>query len=128
MKIGTTARNNMIAALGADLDGGHLYIRTGAAPTNPSDADSGTLLSTHNFNSPAFGSPSTGTIAAAGVSSDTNVAASGTAAHWRAKSSGGTVVAQGTAGTSGTEMILNTTSFVAGGTAAISSFNLTQPQ
>ena len=127
MKIGTAARNAIVDAFCALLDGGTITIRTGAAPTNPSDADSGTLLATLGFSSPAFGASSSGTATANAISSDTSVDASGTAAHFRMKSSGGTCHAQGTVNTSGGDMNFNTVAFVAGGTCSISSLTVTQP-
>lgn len=127
MKISTAARNAMIDALTALLDGGTIEIRTGAAPTNPSDADSGTLLATLTFANPAFGAGSSGVATAGTITPDSNTPATGTAAHFRMKASGGSVVAQGSVSTSGADMNFNTTSFVAGGTCSITSGTLTQP-
>lgn len=131
MKISNVARNAMADALVDLIDGGSgagtCEIRTGAAPTNTTDADSGTLLATLTFSDPAFGAAASGTATASSITSDTNVDASGTAAHFRVKDSNGTVILQGSVGTSGADMNFNTVSFVAGGTAAISSFTITQP-
>ncbi len=129
MKISTGARNAAVDAVAALLNsGGYIEIRTGAAPTNPGDADSGTLLARLDLSSTAFGGASGGTATANTVSDDIDVDNTGTAAHFRAKDSGDVVVLQGSAGTSGTDLVLNTTAFVAGGTAKITSLTLTQPQ
>ncbi len=131
MKISTLARNAMVDAIVDMLDAGAgaatIEIRTGAAPTNTTDADSGTLLATLTCSDPAFGSASSGTATASAITSDTNVDASGTAAHFRAKDSNGVVILQGSVGTSGADFNFNTVTFVAGGTAAISSLTVTQP-
>jgi hypothetical protein len=131
MEISTAARNAACNAIVDLVDGGSgagtLEIRTGSAPTNPGDADSGTLLATLTFSDPAFGNAATGVATADTITSDTNVDATNTAAHYRVKDSDGTVIWQGSVGTSGADLNFNTVSFVAGGTAAISSLTVTVP-
>lgn len=131
MKISTAARNAAVNAVVGLLDAGAgaatLAIRTGSPPTNVSDADAGTLLATLTFSDPSFGSASSGTATANAITSDTNVDNTGTAGHFRAKDSDGNTVLQGTCGTSATDMVWNSVSFVAGGTAACSSFTVTCP-
>jgi len=131
MKISNAARTAMIAALTALIDAspgpGYIEIRTGSAPTNTSDADSGTKLATLPFSSTSFGAPSNGVATANSITSDSDVDASGTAGHFRIKNSAGTVIAQGTVGTSGADMNFNTVNFVAGGVCSITSGTLTQP-
>lgn len=131
MKISNAVRSlaadAIVDAIDAGAAAGTLAIRTGAAPTNTTDADSGTLLATLTFSDPAFGAASNGVATASAITSDSNVDNSGTAAHFRIKDSDGTVVAQGTVGTSGADINFNTVSFVAGGTAAISSLTVTVP-
>jgi hypothetical protein len=131
MKISDSARNAAVNAVAALIDGGsahgNLYIRTGAAPTNTTDADSGTLLSTLPMSDPAFGSAAGGTATANAITSDTNIAATGTAGHFRGKDSNGVTVLQGSCGTSGADINFDSVSFIAGGTCAISSLTLTQP-
>ena len=61
------------------------------------------------------------------ISNDTSVDATGTAAHFRIKSGGGTVIIQGTVGTSGSDINFNSVAFVSAGTSAISSMVITQP-
>lgn len=131
MKISDSARNAAVNAVAALIDGGssngNINIRTGAAPTNTTDADSGTLLATLPMSDPAFGSASGGTATASPITSDTNIAATGTAGHFRAKDSDGVTVFQGSCGTSGADINFDSVSFIAGGTCAISSLTLTQP-
>jgi hypothetical protein len=109
---------------------GHLYIRSGAPPATPATADSGTLLATLTFSATAFGSAnSSGVATASSITSDTNIAASADAGHFRVKSGGGTVIFQGTAGNSGdsADMTFDNKSLVAGGTCACTSMTVTVP-
>lgn len=108
---------------------GTIQIRTGSAPTATTDANSGTLLATLTFSATAFGSASSGVATANSITSDTNVDATNTAAHFRIFAGNGTTcIMQGTVGTSGADINFNTVNFVAGGTAAISSMTFTIPQ
>jgi hypothetical protein len=111
----------------------HIYIRDGAQEASTLTADGGTLLSTLPMSSTAFGASTSGTsdglvtATANSITSDTNAAASGTAAHFRIKSNAGVVIIQGNVGTSGCDLNLNTTSITAGDTVAITSFKCTLP-
>jgi len=128
MKMSTAARNAMADALCGLVDSGsHIYIRTGAAPTNPGDSDSGTLLATLAMNATAFAAASSGVATANSISSETNAPNSGTMGHYRIKNSSGVVVWQGTVGTSGAELNFDSITVTAGGTVAITSFTFTQP-
>jgi hypothetical protein len=97
------------------IDGGTIEIRSGAKPASPNDAAAGTLLATLTLPTPSFGSASArsatvGTIAA------NNASATGTAAHFRAKSSGGTAYIDGTvtATGGGGDLELDSTSITSG--------------
>lgn len=131
MKISDLARNAAVNAVTALIDAGsppgHLYIRTGSAPTNTTDSDSGTLLATLALSSTSFGAASSGTATANSITSDTNAANTGTAGHFRIKNAAGTTIIQGSCGTSGADINFDSVSIVAGGTVAISSLTLTQP-
>lgn len=111
----------------------HLYIRTGALEATCGTADAGTLLATLTFSATAFPASvdgvSTGimTATANAITSETNAPATGTAGHFRCKNNAGTVVGQGTCGTSASDMILNTTTITAGDTVACTSFLITMP-
>lgn len=131
MKISTLVRNAMVNAIVALIDAGSaagaITFRTGSAPTNTTDADSGTLLATCPLSDPSFGAGSSGVATANAVTSDTNVDASGTPAHFRIKDSDATVILQGSVGTSGADFNFNSVTWVAGGTVAVSSLTITQP-
>ena len=129
MKVATLLLNAMANLfndyVNAGSGAGTLAIRTGAAPTNTTDADSGTLLSTNTFTDPAFGAASAGVITASAITDDSDIDATGTAAHFRIKDSNGLVVAQGTVGTSGTDIVADSVSFVQHGRVIISSLTVT---
>ena len=133
-KIVTAARNaaadGIVDLVDAGAGPGTVEIRTGAPPASANDADSGTLLATLTMSDPAFGA-ATGGVATAGlINSDTNAAATGDAGHFRVKDSDGNVVFQGTAGEAADtpNMTFDNKSIVAGGTVAITSMTLTQPE
>jgi len=78
-----------------------LEIRTGAAPAAPATADSGTLLASLTLPTSfmaAAGTPTTGSVALAGTWQDTTADATGTAGHFRMKTSAAAVFAQGSCG------------------------------
>jgi hypothetical protein len=66
-----------------------LLIRSGAAPTNITDTDTGTVLATINLPADWMAAASGGTKALAGTWSDTDADATGTAAHFRLYSTDG---------------------------------------
>lgn len=101
-----------------------LTIRTGAQPANCAAANSGTVLATVNLPSDWQAAASGGTKAIAGGPwQDTSADATGTAAHYRIHDSGGTVCHdQGSVGTSGTDMIVDSVSFTAGQAFSVTAF------
>ena len=135
-KISTAARNAACDALVDRIDAGTgagtIAIRTGAPPTNVSDASSGTLLGTLTFGATAFGAASTGTATANAITSDSSADASGDAGYFRVYQGAAADTAadwQGTAGEAADtpDMEFDNKSIVSGGTIAISSFTLTVP-
>lgn len=133
-KLGTTMRNAAADGIVDAIDGGtppgRMEHRTGAQPTNVSDASSGTLLGTNLFSNPAFGAASTGVATANAITSDTNADASGTAGYFRIYTGAGAdtaALAQGNSGTATTDLVFDNNVIVAGGTIAISAFTLTVP-
>ena len=103
-----------------------LKIRTGSAPANVATADSGTVLATLSLPSDWMAAASSGSKAKTGTWQDASADATGTAAHFRIYASDGTTAhIQGTAGTSGTDMILDSASFSAGQAFTISAFSIT---
>jgi hypothetical protein len=138
MKISTAARNaacNAIVDL-VDVTAGSpatatglIRIFKGTRPAGPDTAYNGAdLLVTIALANPAFGAAASGTASIGGAVSNT-VAASGTATWFRfvdRDNNGifdGNVVQSPTSG----DLVFDNTAFVLGGTAAISSFSVTQP-
>jgi hypothetical protein len=111
-----------------------INIYSGTAPTNADTALSGnTLLAQLTCNATAFsGYSDTGTAARAtfaAITSDTSADATGTATFFRILTqSGGTVIAQGSAGTASADLILNTTAITAGSTVSITSATIDLPK
>lgn len=101
-----------------------LQIRTGAQPADCATAASGTLLAELTLPSDWMAAASSGSKAKSGTWSGTAVATN-TAAHFRLVDNAGTTChAQGTVGTSGTDMIVDNTSFATGQAFSISTFTL----
>jgi hypothetical protein len=103
----------------------------------PSNADasigSSVLLAQLTCSGTAFsGYSDTGTAGRAtfaSITSDSSADATGTATYFRILTqSGGTVIAQGTVGTSSADLILNTTSITSGSTVSITSATIDLPE
>lgn len=115
-------------ALGASVK---IKIYSGTVPANADAANSGTLLATLTGAATTFASYSdTGTASRATFGSITSAtaAATGTASFFRIETSGGTVIAQGTVGTSSADLILNTVAITAGSTVSISAATVDLPE
>lgn len=115
--------NAMVDAAVDRLDGGTpgtIKVYTGTAPASPDSAATGTLLVTFTLGNPAFGAAASKSAALNAVASSTAVA-TGTAGYFRAANAAGTAMFDGTVGTSGAELNLNTTSITSGGTVSITS-------
>jgi hypothetical protein len=125
----TAACNGIVDLIDGGSSAGTLTFRTGSAPTNTTDADSGTLLATLTFSDPAFGAASAGVATASTITSDTSIDATGTVGHFRIKDSDGTVIMQGsvTATGGGGDITFAAIAWVAGGTCSVSSLTVTVP-
>lgn len=120
---------NLALNAGIDvLNGGFLELYTGTQPATPDTALSGnTLLATLALSATAFGASSSATKTANAITSAT-AAATGTATFFRAyKSDATTAVIDGSVGTSGADLNLNTTSIVTGATVSVSSWTVSDP-
>lgn len=110
------------AAIGASPT---LELRTGAPPANCAAADTGTVLATialpADWMDPAAG----GAKALAGTWQDLTADASGSFGHFRIKQ-GGACGFQGTCGTGGADLVMDSASVMAGQQVSIVSFNLTE--
>jgi hypothetical protein len=105
-----------------------LEIRSGSVEANCAAVDSGTLLVSMTLPSDWMNAASGGTKTLLGTWS-ANAGATGTAAHWRLKNSGGsTVHLQGTvtATSGGGDIELSTASIVNGGLVTITAFTWTE--
>jgi hypothetical protein len=103
-----------------------IRIFTGSPPANCAAADSGTILATVNCPTDWMAAASGGSKAKSGTWEDLSADNTGTAGHFRVYDSGVTTChMQGTVGTSGTDMIVNSTSFTSGQPFTINTFTLT---
>ena len=123
-RISEAHANALSDAFGTAVASGSIEIRTGAAPAATTDADTGTLLWSFTFDATPFDA------AAAGVADNQEdwtgaSVATGTAAHYRIKSSGGTVFSQGTVGSGSGDIDLSSVSIVAPGVITIGAGNFT---
>jgi len=100
-------------------------IRSGSAP-GPGNAATGTLLASVTIASWTAASPGAGQVTGSNPGAVT-ISATGTAGHFRVKTSGGTAVMEGTVGTSGADLILDSVSLVAGGSLDLGAPVLTIP-
>jgi hypothetical protein len=103
-----------------------LKIRTGSPPADISTGDSGSVLATLSLPSDWMAAASGGTKAKSGTWQDTSADGTGTAGHFRIYESDGTTPhIQGTVGTTGTDMIVDSTSFTSGQSFTINTFTIT---
>lgn len=111
-----------------------IEIYSGSVPANADASGAGlTLLASLTCAGTAFsGYSDTGTAARAtfaSITADSSADATGTASCFRIKTqTGGTVIAQGTVGTSSADLILNTVSITAGSTVSITAATIDLPE
>src|SRR5690349_19410703 len=115
-------------AMAALANSGRLKIYDGSQPANAATAvTTQNVLADLTMNATAFGAAVNGVATANAITSDTSADATGTATWFRLyKSDNSTVVLDGSVGTSGADLNLNTTSIVAGAQVSITSFTLTE--
>ena len=105
---------------------GLLRIYSGTQPTNPDTALSGnTKLAELALSSTFAAGSSSGVLTANTITSETSADNTGTATFFSLTTSGGTRIVDGSVGTSGADMTLNTTSIVAGAAVSCSSLTIT---
>jgi hypothetical protein len=124
-----------VTAVATLLSNGYLEIYSGAQPVNANTGIGGAVLLSNGmqFSPTAFGTitASSGTVTATAspISSDTSATYGGTATWFRAyKQDGTTVVMDGSVGTAGCDLNLNTTSIVTGGVVSCTAFTITQSE
>lgn len=116
------ARNDAITTFAGNS--GKIRIYSGTQPATGGTAT--TLLAELTCNATFAPASSGGVLTLNAITADASADATGTATWWRLlKSDGTTIVLDGTVGTAGADLNLNTTSIVIGANVAISSFVLT---
>ena len=125
-KFSNTCVNAEADAIGGALDNGFIRIYDG---TQPADADTAvgaqTLLAELRFGADAFPSAVAGLLTANAITSDASANATGTASWARILASNGTTVYfDGSVGTSSANVVIATTSIVAGAVVSCSAFTL----
>lgn len=130
MQIAYATANAACDAIAALCNSGKLRIYTASKPANADTALSGqTLLAELTLNATAFGAASNGVATANAITSDSSADNTGTAAWFRVLASNGTtVIYDGTVGTSGCDLNLNTTSITSGAQVAITALTITVPR
>lgn len=120
---------SMLTDFGVGVDAGTAAVIQGYSGSVPADADAangGTLLFTCTASATAFSGVADNTPGALAtfdtITDDSSADNTGTAAFFRISTQdSGTVVAQGTIGTSSADLILNTVSITSGSTVSITS-------
>ena len=109
-RLSVEARDVQLDALAVLANNGYLRIYNGTQPTDPDTSTSDTLLAELRFAATAFGAAAAGVITAAAITDDSDANATGTAVWFRVlKSDGTSALWDGSCGTSGTNMVLNST-------------------
>lgn len=128
LKMDTTTRNNRLDAITSRVGNASLIrVYSGTRPANVAASITGTLLGEMTGGTPFAPAASAGVLTANSITGDSSADATGTATHYRHwQSNGTTAIMDGDAGTSGTDMILNTASIVAGGPISCSAYTITE--
>jgi hypothetical protein len=123
----TTLRNGRADAVTTSVGAGaKLRIYTGTAPGTCGAAFTGTLLSEHTCGTP-FAAAASGGAHSPTLPANVNAVATGTAGYWRLYDSTGTTCkVQGTVGTTGADLNLNTLSITSGGPVQVTSWTWTE--
>ena len=124
MQLAIAGRNASIDAVNTLLNGGTIEIRTGSAGAIDS-APTGSVLATLVIQGTAFSAAVNGSSAVTPITAVT-ASGAGTAGHYVAKDSGGNPERNGSAGTSGTDMIINSTTFGVGDDVTINTWTYAQ--
>ena len=127
VQLSTTVRNGRLDSVETTIGtSAVLKIFTGSPPVNCAAADTGTTLATLNLPADYMANAAAGSKAKSGTWQDASADNSGTAGYFRMYDSGVTAChMQGTVGTSGTDMIVDSVNFNIGQTFTINSFTLT---
>lgn len=125
--LNSTVRNNMLDQI-TSRAGASARIRIYSGTRPATGGTETTVLAELTGNATFAPAASGGVLTLNAITQDSSADATGTASWFRISSSGGTNhVLDGDVGTSGSDLNLNSTSIVAGGTVSISSFTITAP-
>ena len=126
-KISNAAASAAADAYRALLAGGTLRIYSGTKPASVDTAiGAQVILAELSLANPAFPAAVNGVITANAITGDASANATGTASFYRAFSSGGAAVCDGTVGTADADLILNSVALQAGAAVNITSWVITQ--
>lgn len=125
-KLSAARRNAALDEALDVLDGGNVLILDG---TQATDADTAigaqVTLAQVGFDADAWGAASNGSKDANAFTADSSADATGTASWYRMRTSGGTAVWDGEAGTSGCNLNFNSVAIQSGANVSITSFTAT---
>lgn len=123
-----TAANAAADAVGRLVDNGYIRIYDGSKPATADTAiGAQVLLAELRFSATSAPAAVAGVLTYNSITSDSSADATGTASWYRTfKSDGTTAVYDGSVGTSGADLNLNTTSIVAAAAVSISALTYTQ--
>lgn len=133
VRLSATLANALANSVDDTVNGGTgagtIKVYTGTQPATADTAASGTLLATFTLGDPAFGAAASGVITLSGVPLTVAAVATGTAGWFRIESNGGATlsVLDGSVGTTGNQINLNTTSITSGVNVTITSGTITMP-
>lgn len=128
IKIATTTRNAQLDAITTAVGAsGLLKIYDGTQPTNPQTSLGAQVLLVTLTLSSTFAPASSSGVLTANAIGTVNAVATSTASWYSLQTSAGGRIVEGSVGTSGADLNLNTTSIVSGGPVAVTSFTYTGP-
>lgn len=127
IRMAASMRTARITAIETDAGtAAKVEIRTGAPPTNLTDADTGTLLVAYTLASD-WATQASGVLTFSGAPIAGTASGTGTAGHYRFKTNGGTIKMDGTVTTTGGggDMTVDNTSIASGQTVNITGWTIT---
>jgi hypothetical protein len=128
VRLSASLANDLADRIDTSLgNAGKIKIYTGTQPANPDATATGSLLATFTLGSPGFGAASNGVITLSDTPLTVAAGATGTAGWFRMETSAGSPILDGSVGTSGAQINLNTTSITTGVNVSITSGTITMP-
>lgn len=123
--LSTTLRNALLDAINAVIgSGGKLRIYNGTQPANVAAGNSNTLLADLALSATPLAAASSGSASFNTITGDASADNTGTATWFSVQKSDGTRVIEGSVGTSGSDLNVASTSFIAGQDIEVTSFSL----